>query len=922
MSAAVSADEPMIVEESQANPLMSQRQIMLVIYALLGGMFLSALDQTIVGTAIRTIGDDLNGLDQQAWVTTAYLITSTIATPLYGKLSDLFGRRPLFVFGISVFVAGSLLSSFSTSMLMLAGFRAFQGVGAGALMSLPLAIMGDMLAPRDRAKYQGYFLATFGVASVIGPLVGGLFAGTHQILGIAGWRWVFLVNVPVGVIALLLVLAFMHLPHITHGRPRIDWWGASLVIVALVPLLLVAEQGRSWGWVSVASVSCYVIGTAGVVAFILVERAMGTDAIIPLRLFTSSGFSMTTVLSVLVGFGMFGAMMTIPLYLQIVMGFTPTRSGLATLPMMFGVMLSSIGTGQIVARTGKYGVFPKTGTLTVTVGFVLLVFLTVDSSYWYLSLAMFVIGLGLGQMMQTLTMAAQAATEAQDIGIATSASTFFRQIGGTLGTAVLLSLLFTVLPTQLASSMGNQADLTNALDAALDPAVASAPQNKAVMAKIWTPIVDKVHTQVQQNLDQATAQVDAKVEAGLRQKVSDAAHAQAAEGAGKLADGAQALDAGLAKLSDGTTAYVDGVGQIGTGAGQLATAAGQAASASTQLSTGASQLASGLSSVSGAATTAAAQAQQATTQFAGLQAALTALSTDQTQCQAGQTADCSKLTADQSALQQQMKQLGTSVATTSAYLNGGSGQQGIAAGLSGLASGAQTVAQGTSSLSSGLQQLSAGASQLSSGASTAATKGGALAQGVQASASGTQKLSDGASKLSGVDAMIDQKVAQLLPDAQKAALEKVAEQRHLSIVDGKLSVDYTNAVQRQAIVDEVAPKMAASIAGVKATGSGDTSDTSFLVGADSRLTRPFLKGFNASVIRVYWVGLAVMLVTFALTLFFKAPPLRTRSALEERAELQGAQVHGAGPGGDDNTDPSSDGDASTGTVPGRGTNEE
>src|SRR3954463_6887381 len=212
-------------------PIMSHRQILFVIFGLMAGMFLSALDQTVVGTAIRTIGDDLHGLDQQAWVTTAYLITSTIATPIYGKLSDLFGRRPLYVFAISIFVVGSLAASFSTSMLMLAGFRATQGLGAGGLMSLPLAIMGDMLAPRQRAKYQGYFLAVFGVSSVIGPLVGGLFAGADQILGITGWRWVFLVNVPIGAAALIMVLTFLPLPRFgTNRKPRIDWWGASAVI--------------------------------------------------------------------------------------------------------------------------------------------------------------------------------------------------------------------------------------------------------------------------------------------------------------------------------------------------------------------------------------------------------------------------------------------------------------------------------------------------------------------------------------------------------------------------------------------------------------------------------------------------------------------------------------------------------------------
>ncbi|WP_396125796.1 MDR family MFS transporter [Curtobacterium poinsettiae] len=391
-----------------SNVVMTHRQILLVIYGLMAGMFLGALDQTIVGTAIRTIGDDLHGLDQQAWVTTGYLIASTVTTPIYGKLSDIFGRRPLFITAIGIFIVGSFAASFSDSMLMLAGFRALQGLGAGGLMSLPLAIMGDMLAPRERAKYQGYFLAVFGISSVIGPLVGGVFAGADQLLFIAGWRWVFLINVPIGVIALFMVLTFLHLPKFgNRGKPRIDWWGATLVIVTLVPLLLIAEQGREWGWDSPAAFACYAIGALGLIAFIIVERAMGDDAILPMKLFGSRVFSMSAILSVLVGFGMFGAMLTIPLYLQIVKGVTPTESGFAMLPMVLGLMISSIASGQIISKTGNYQVFPVTGTAFTAVGFTVLTFLTADRPLWFLMLGMFLIGLGLGQLMQTLTLAAQ-----------------------------------------------------------------------------------------------------------------------------------------------------------------------------------------------------------------------------------------------------------------------------------------------------------------------------------------------------------------------------------------------------------------------------------------------------------------------------------------------------------------------------------
>jgi EmrB/QacA subfamily drug resistance transporter len=418
---------------------MSHRQILLVIFGLMAGMFLSALDQTVVGTAIRTIGDDLDGLSLQAWVTTAYLIVSTISTPIYGKLSDIFGRRPLFIFAIGVFILGSVLSSFSTSMIDLAAWRAVQGLGAGGLMSMPLAIMGDILAPRERAKYQGYFLAVFGVSSVIGPLIGGLFAGTDQILWIAGWRWVFLVNVPIGLAALAMVLKFLHLPKPDRHSVRIDWWGAAAVITALVPLLLVAEEGQTWGWASPAAIGCYALGVIGIISFIFIEFRMGDDALIPMKLFRSPTFSMATIIGVLVGFGMFGAMMTIPLFLQIVLGSTPTESGFQMLPMILGLMIASIGSGQLIARNGKYRLFPILGTGLMSAGFFYLTFLRYDSPFLFVAGGMLLIGLGLGQLMQTLTIASQNSVGLRDMGVATSASTFFRQIGGTLGTAVMLS---------------------------------------------------------------------------------------------------------------------------------------------------------------------------------------------------------------------------------------------------------------------------------------------------------------------------------------------------------------------------------------------------------------------------------------------------------------------------------------------------
>jgi EmrB/QacA subfamily drug resistance transporter len=461
-------------------PILTHRQILFIIFGLMAGMFLSSLDQTIVGTSMRTIADDLHGLSIQAWVTTAYLITSTIATPIYGKLSDLFGRRPLFIIAISIFLLGSLAAGFAQDMYMLAGFRALQGLGAGGLMALPLAIMGDILAPRERAKYQGYFLAVFATSSVVGPLIGGLFAGADQILFVDGWRWVFLVNLPIGIGALALVLRYLHVPHTRHSV-RIDWWGAATVIIALVPLLIVAEQGREWGWGSLGAIACYVIGALGIAAFIVTERLMGDAALIPLKLFRSPTFSMVTVLGVLVGFGMFGAMMTIPLYLQLVNGATPTESGFLMLPMILGLMISSITSGQIISRTGRYKIFPIIGTGLMAAGFFWFTFASADKPVIFMMGGMLLVGLGLGQIMQTLTLASQNSVGPRDIGVATSSSTFFRQIGGTAGVAILFSVLFSRIPDTIAAAFQDKDNLADLAAAAQDPEVLADPKNAKIL---------------------------------------------------------------------------------------------------------------------------------------------------------------------------------------------------------------------------------------------------------------------------------------------------------------------------------------------------------------------------------------------------------------------------------------------------------
>ncbi|MCI1262171.1 MAG: MFS transporter, partial [Tetrasphaera jenkinsii] len=334
---------------------LSHNQIVTILIGLMLGMFLAALDQTIVATAIRTIADDLQGLDRQAWVTTAYLITSTIVTPLYGKLSDIYGRKPFFITAITVFVIGSVMCTFADSMIQLAAFRAVQGVGAGGLFSLALAIIGDIVPPMERAKYQGYFLAVFGTSSVLGPVIGGFFAGMTSFLGIAGWRWVFLVNVPIGIIALLVVMRTLHLRH-TRLDHRIDWWGAAALSVGLVPLLLVAEQGREWGWGSTNSILCYVIGGVGVLAFLTIERWMGDEALLPIRLFTNKTIGISSIASTVLGIALFGGIACLPLYLQIVKGSSPTEAGLQLLPLTLGIMSGSIISGQTISRTGRYRV--------------------------------------------------------------------------------------------------------------------------------------------------------------------------------------------------------------------------------------------------------------------------------------------------------------------------------------------------------------------------------------------------------------------------------------------------------------------------------------------------------------------------------------------------------------------------------------
>lgn len=460
-----------------AGEVLTHRQTLTVMVGLMLGMFLSSLDQTIVSTSIYTIANDLDGLSLQAWATTAYLITSTVSTPLYGKLSDIFGRRPLYLAAILIFLAGSLYAGSVHSMTELAIARGIQGMGAGGLLALALTIIGDIVALKDRAKYQGYFMSVFGVSSVLGPVVGGAFAGSANILGFDGWRWVFFINLPIGLAALAVVFLYLHLPA-KHVKQKIDYWGAGAITLAIVPLLLVAEQGRSWGWTSVNSWICYGLGVVGIVAFLLVEKRAGDYALIPLRLFKNITFGLSSLLNFIIGIGMFGAIAMLPMYLQLVKGLTPTEAGLMMITFTVGILFGSITAGRTISASGVFRIFPILGTAILTAAAVVMgLSLGVDTGLWVPGLIAVFFGMGLGFCMQPLTLAMQVSVPAKDMGVGTSTAAFFRSMGGAVGTAVFISMLFSLAADKIASGMKDAIGSADYLKVLKDPAVAADPAN-------------------------------------------------------------------------------------------------------------------------------------------------------------------------------------------------------------------------------------------------------------------------------------------------------------------------------------------------------------------------------------------------------------------------------------------------------------
>ncbi|HEU5005150.1 MAG TPA: MDR family MFS transporter [Candidatus Saccharimonadales bacterium] len=430
----------------------SHSEIMVVMTSLMLVMLLAALDQTIVSTALPKIATDLNGLNKYSWVATSYLLTSAIVTPIYGKIGDLLGRKKIFQTAIIIFLVGSALCGLARNMDQLVAFRALQGIGAGGLMSLILAIIGDVIPPRQRGRYQGYFGGVFGVASVIGPLLGGFFADAHSIFGVAGWRWIFYINLPIGIVALSAVASRLHLPAIRREH-KIDYAGAAMMSISVISLILVTVwAGVTYAWSSPQIISLLASTIVFGALFAWHERR-AEEPLIPMHLFKNDIFSVSVILSLLTGLAMFAAILYIPQYQQVVRGYSPTKSGLYTIPLVIGMLTASITSGRLITKFGRYKPFPIFGTLMLVLGMWLFSHVSLTTSALALSAWMVVIGLGLGSFMQVATLAVQNSVERSQMGTATSSTTFFRSIGSSLGGAIFGTVLISRLTHHLSQNL-------------------------------------------------------------------------------------------------------------------------------------------------------------------------------------------------------------------------------------------------------------------------------------------------------------------------------------------------------------------------------------------------------------------------------------------------------------------------------------
>jgi EmrB/QacA subfamily drug resistance transporter len=406
-------------------------------------MFLSSLDQTIISTALPTIVGDLGGIAHMAWVITAYTLAITIAMPIYGKLGDQFGRKPLYITAIALFLIGSVLSALSANMGQLISFRAIQGLGAGGLMVLSMTILADIFSPAERAKRSGILGGVFGLSSVIGPLLGG-FLTEHL-----SWHWTFWVNIPIGIIALVLIVTRLHLPH-NYVKTKVDYLGMAVMAPAITAFILAFTWGGSeYDWNSWQIIGLFVAFAVLSALFVLVEHK-ASQPIIPLSLFKSRAFILASSIGILLGAGMFAAISYIPTYLQIVTGATATESGLMMLPTVIAIFAASIGSGQIIARKNVYRIFPIIGMTTAAVGIFLLSTLTADTAVPVTMAYLVVLGLGLGLTMQPLILIVQGSVKAANLGAATATNNFFREIGVTLGVSIFGSVFSSRLVDNMA----------------------------------------------------------------------------------------------------------------------------------------------------------------------------------------------------------------------------------------------------------------------------------------------------------------------------------------------------------------------------------------------------------------------------------------------------------------------------------------
>jgi EmrB/QacA subfamily drug resistance transporter len=413
---------------------LSHRQILVIMSGLMLGMFLASLDQTIVSTALPTIVGDFHRSDLLSWVITAYLLASTATTPLWGKAGDLYGRKRVFQLAIVIFLVGSALCGAAQNMYELIGFRGLQGIGGGGLISLVFAIIGDVIPPRERGRYQGYFGAVFGVSSVVGPLVGGFFVDSLS------WRYIFYINLPLGIAALIVTNRVLKLP-VRKREVQIDWWGALLLVVGVSCILLATQSGgNDYPWGSWQIIGLFVCGALGLAGF-AVREATAPEPILPLELFKLQIFTVSNVIAFVSGVAMFGALAFLPQYMQLVHGVSATESGLLLLPLLVGLLITSIGSGRFISRTGKYRWFPLVGTTLVTIGLVLLTHLGAHTSLGVISLYILVFGAGLGLFVQVLTLVVQNAVPMRLMGVGTSSVTFFRSMGGAIGAAALGAVL-------------------------------------------------------------------------------------------------------------------------------------------------------------------------------------------------------------------------------------------------------------------------------------------------------------------------------------------------------------------------------------------------------------------------------------------------------------------------------------------------